>query len=1186
MSDFSINTQESEYSPSVDISKNFSDKRAQQDDADIQRILTDMRARQPQQDIQDPQKALPRAVKAATDDEKEKEDVGVVEDIAVRGVVGGIRDAVQEGGEAITELADYLTGEYGDLGALQIFDKEGNFNLDYVSRDQAKKENTLLKMNIPEIQQPNGIAANITRGVSQFVTGFIPALKGVKGLTAGAKLTKGTKAAQLTVAGAISDFAVFDPHAERLSNLANEYPALKNPLTDYLAADPTDSSAEGRFKNVVESLILDATLAGAFTSAVKVMRSSDKVATADSSALKEIGVKEKPPVKIIDETKPSIEEIESITATKSDAEKQFGEEADRLIKNEAGDVDLSDPKFSKLRESKVASLAQQAGVRIEDVTGSQVDVFSAGIKLERGGKAFNINLDRLDTTDDIQNIINTTSKVFSRDIDVARRGVVSQADTRQAAEQIGMTPEQLLTRQEGEAFNAEGIVAARDILVSSGKNLQVMAKAIQEGKATDIDRVKFRQAVATHAAIQKQVSGLTAEAGRALQAFRIGAEDQVAQTRAINNLIRENGGRDAIDQMAESMASLDDPAKLNQLVNKSWSASSLDMVFEAWTNSLLSAPSTHMTNIAGNTLVAMSQIPERAMSAIISKLPLGSGEISFHEASGLAYGMSRGAVDGWKMAKESFRTEGMNDPLTKLDVNDRRAITAENFSRTVVGKHVVNPLLRTVGAKDLDNAGMASSFVDFTGSAVRFFGYRMLSSEDAFFKGLNYRMELQAQAYRDASNAGLTGDEMAQRITQVMENPPANIRETAMTAADVNTYTNYNELATKVNAFRNAFPLLKFPLPFVTTPANIVAYAAKRTPLAPLAKSFREDVAAGGSRRDLALGRMATGSLAMIGFHNLASQGVITGGAPSDPALRSIWLQENQEYSFKLTGEDGKTTFVAYNRLDPIGMLAGIASDVYHIREGMSRKDEDDLISATMMAMYNNLLSKTYMTGISDIMSALDFEEPQGKNLSDIAANTVAGLVPNILNQANRTFVDPTIRDTKNVNVGFDNQASFIAKTIDKIKSKVAGYSSELPARRNLWGEVIEARQGFNDATGEMIYNFLSPAYVTKKDEDPVNGWLIDNDIGIRMPSRKMKLQGFRKPVQLSAQEYNTYLELSGKPAKKQLDNLIGSGRFDRMTDDKRSDAVRRIITGFRRQAKRDLLQLFPEITIRAQNIN
>lgn len=54
--------------------------------------------------------------------------------------------------------------------------------------------------------------------------------------------------------GAVTDFAVFSAHEGRLSDLIQNYPSLQNPVTEYLASDPKDGEAEGRFKNVLEGL--------------------------------------------------------------------------------------------------------------------------------------------------------------------------------------------------------------------------------------------------------------------------------------------------------------------------------------------------------------------------------------------------------------------------------------------------------------------------------------------------------------------------------------------------------------------------------------------------------------------------------------------------------------------------------------------------------------------------------------------------------------------------------------------------------------------------------------------------------------------------------------------------------------------------------------------------------------------
>ncbi|MEL6922279.1 MAG: hypothetical protein AAFO77_14925, partial [Pseudomonadota bacterium] len=73
-------------------------------------------------------------------------------------------------------------------------------------------------------------------------------------------------------AGAIADATVFDPHEQRLANLVQRYPQLRNPVTEFLASDPSDTAAEGRLKNALEGLLFGAVL-DRFVSGLRVMRS-------------------------------------------------------------------------------------------------------------------------------------------------------------------------------------------------------------------------------------------------------------------------------------------------------------------------------------------------------------------------------------------------------------------------------------------------------------------------------------------------------------------------------------------------------------------------------------------------------------------------------------------------------------------------------------------------------------------------------------------------------------------------------------------------------------------------------------------------------------------------------------------------------------------------------------------------
>lgn len=94
-------------------------------------------------------------------------------------------------------------------------------------------------------------AGSMVQGVSNFLTGFIPVFGqlGKVGL-----LAKGTGVLRGAVAGAITDFAVFDAQEGNLSTLIQSHPKLANPITELLATSEEDSEVAGRLKNVAEGL--------------------------------------------------------------------------------------------------------------------------------------------------------------------------------------------------------------------------------------------------------------------------------------------------------------------------------------------------------------------------------------------------------------------------------------------------------------------------------------------------------------------------------------------------------------------------------------------------------------------------------------------------------------------------------------------------------------------------------------------------------------------------------------------------------------------------------------------------------------------------------------------------------------------------------------------------------------------
>lgn len=93
----------------------------------------------------------------------------------------------------------------------------------------------------------------VIEGITNFAAGFIPISGAVGKIGALSKLGRFGKA---TLAGALTDIAVFDAHEERFSNLIQSFPSLRNPVSEFLAASPDDSQATGRLKNALEGLLV------------------------------------------------------------------------------------------------------------------------------------------------------------------------------------------------------------------------------------------------------------------------------------------------------------------------------------------------------------------------------------------------------------------------------------------------------------------------------------------------------------------------------------------------------------------------------------------------------------------------------------------------------------------------------------------------------------------------------------------------------------------------------------------------------------------------------------------------------------------------------------------------------------------------------------------------------------------
>lgn len=954
-----------------------------------------------------------------------------------RQALGGVRDAVTENIKLVKELAAWQDRTFGPTPRPD------------------------LNIELPDVGQAKTVTGDVVRNVAQFLTDFVAVGKILKPIKAVGKTAKITKA---MIQGFMADFAAFDPYEERLSNLIQSVPGLQNPVSEFLAANPDDTAAEGRLKNGLEGLGLGALTEGLGT-ALKLFKNTRQARAVVSEAGKATDIAE----------------------------------ATRVFKSKLGEVDA------------------------EPVSISRATV--------EGEHAVNINLARLDTAEDIKAAIDETARRFKPSIEEARRGVQTNKATAALADELNMNVDDLLRRRRGQAFNAEEAFAARRILVSSADQLVDLANRAV-ASTDEADLVAFRRAYAIHGAIQHQVSGLTAEAGRALQQFNMAPGSQEAIAGQIRDLLDASGGANASRALAEQLSILAKEkgrGAVNEFARKGVLRKTTDGLLELWINGLLTNPVTHAVNTISNSAFALWQVPERALAAQIGELT-GSKAIPVGEASAQLFGVVQGAKDGLVLAAKVLRTGEPVDILGKTEARQYRAISAEA----------------------LEMSGLAGRAFDYVGEVVRLPTARGLNAEDAFFRGVGYRMELHAQAFRTATEEGLKGRAFAGRIADIIANPPENIHLSAIDASRYQTFT--NRLGPSGRAIGQAInnqPWAKLLVPFYRTPVNILKTVGQRSPFAPLMESFRADVAAGGARRDLALARMSLGSLVMMGVADLTMTGQITGGGPTDPGLRANLRRTGwQPYSFHIGDK-----YYAYNRLDPTGATIGIAADMAEIMGQLGEVEANEIAAAGVMAVSKNVVNKTYMSGIADTMEVFSDPDRYGPAyVQRFAGSTVPAGVAHV-----ERIMDPTLRDARTA--------------VDLMRSRVPGYSKDLPARKNLWGDPILLGGGLGP-------DIVSPIYTSKDVSSPIDQVMIDNQISVRMPAREID------GVELTTEEYSRYVELAGAPARDALNQLVTgespmSGMYERGTDGPdgtKATVIKSIIYSFRQAARAKMLLEFPDL--------
>lgn len=643
----------------------------------------------------------------------------------------------------------------------------------------------------------------------------------------------------------------------------------------------------------------------------------------------------------------------------------------------------------------------------------------------------NFRSDKLETSDDIKALIDRVAEENGGFVE-QRRGVRSWEDTTAAAR--GYTIEDYIGTKAGTGFNAEQTKGAIMVMEELGDRIAKASKIIDTGAASAEDMLQYRVLLQQFVGVQQTVQGAATELGRGLNILKSITAPANTRLRAmqIKELLGAEGGNDTIEKIARLMVDTEgDPTKIAKVAREQYKATTVDAVTEFWINGLLSGPATHMVNTLSNALTLAMQVPERAVAGAIGKLH-GGDRVEIGEAGALISGMFNAWQDVMSAAAHVARTGEPLGATGKMENATRKSFTSAAFG--------------------LDPESGAGKALDLFGEYyVRLPGRAMLV-EDAVFKVFGYRGELDALAFRQATREGLTGEEFAARKAELAANPPENMHIAAdqtarfLTLQDTLSGDNWVEVFGQAGQKLASLPVVKFILPFIRTPTNAVEYALERTPMGLSMKSVREDIKAGGAKRDLAIAKMSLGSSISALAATYAWAGKITGRGPDDPKIRAEMMANGWQPNSIMLGDK----WYSINRLDPVGMMLSATGDAMDIMRYSDDEDAKAAVAAAVAMGYGEgLMNKSYMTGMATALDMLknndagDGKLQRGVNFGAKMAGSVVPAWANFIRQTD----DDVVREP--------SKADPLTQTIDTIYNRVPGLGKDIPPKLDIWGQPV-----------------------------------------------------------------------------------------------------------------------------------
>ena len=952
----------------------------------------------------------------------------------------GIASAVLEGPlRAVNEFDKVMNRHIFNVGYVQIENKEGEFDLGYITPNEVEANNyELLNQRLaPQIYKPDTGLGEFSAEMSKFIIGFIGPNKYLKGVGLGGTIVKAGLRGM--TAGAVADLTMFDPHEGNLSNLLIELdnPLLNNrvtqflgidtdynPVTQFLAIDEDDTDAEGRLKLMLEGLLLGGVLE--VMMGLRAMRNARK---ANNVKAKEKIIKE--------QASDPIADILNGTRSKNTR---------RRIAENNGHID---PKVAE-------EINIKKGTTHEQVEGLMDKLFNTA--------SF--------TTKAAMRAIDDVIELFTKEeLDHLVDGVLTDKAAKSLAKVLSEEPETVIkgmgkTTDETSTLSIK-ILAAKSILQRLGSQLSTLSSQhnkefVNTGNINKKSGLRYEASskeinkllnVIKHVSYNlkrqiKDAATATQKGGVEMAA----TDSKIINVNKIDDLIDFADGD--IDYLAKAIAESDDIDQVIKIANNGkW----LKATQSLYINNLLSSYWTQGVNMLMNAYTAIGMPGARILGGttlgLYQSLKGNSkGAAEYYRAAELGMAQFKGMLFNSKgMWKEIWKSLKSGDPTL-----DRKVRTQDYLEHGPKSKG------SPISGEALELDGLPGTIADWFGNFVQL-PSRALVTGDEFFKQLNYRGSVYSNALDLAfkRNIDLTSKKGKKFFQDILDgaitpNGKANVdsvlyKKLYQDSLDMAREATF-QLPLKGNDARFAYrlpvigklfakegksmgeniedllgnaPGFRFLMPFVRTPTNLWRQSVEYTPILGMyTKRMDALYRSGPQGRADVMGRQMIGtSMVFVAWDYMNQTEIIdsgngkesvlpkmTGAGPKDYATRKLWLAAGwQPYSIlvKATREVNKGSkekpewvdedywaYRQYNRMDPRFFHWGIMADMIEVSKFNPQYDavSMDMAGALITSIVKNIGDKSYTKGVGDLMQLL--EDPSENKFSLFMGKQVSNFAP------------------------------------------------------------------------------------------------------------------------------------------------------------------------------------------------